>query len=270
MKTENIEDLENRSQAQNPTPQELWRLYHRSQDNAIVEEELVKSYLYLVKSAVGRITMTLPEHINHDDLYSAGLIGLLQSIRNYDPSSGNTFETYARVRIRGSIIDELRKMDWIPRSIHAKARKVQEVINKIECEKGSVASEEEIAKALNISMEEYQQLQSEIKPATFICLDAVNESEDTDGCSLHNGIADRSVESPYEKVQKKELARLIAQRIDQLPVIQRKVLAMYYFENLRMREIAEAFGLTESRICQIHTQAILSIRAYLDRNGLVT
>lgn len=268
MKMDEIECVMTKSAP--PTAKELWQLYYKSQNNPEVEEKLVKTYLHLVKSAVGRIAMTLPEHVNQDDLYSAGLVGLLQAIRNYDPSNGNSFETYARARIRGAIIDELRKMDWVPRSVHSKAKKVQDAINQIESVKGALASEQEIAKALNLSIAEYEQLLSEIKPVTFICLDAVNEAEEGDGCSLHESIADQSVEPPDVKANKKELAMLIAQRIEQLPIIQRKVLAMYYFENMRLREIAEAFGLTESRICQIHTQAILSIRAFLQRKGIIS
>ncbi|MGB9602496.1 MAG: FliA/WhiG family RNA polymerase sigma factor, partial [Limisphaerales bacterium] len=200
----------------------------------------------------------------------AGLVGLIQAIRNYDPSGGSSFENYAKARIRGAIIDELRRMDWVPRSIHSKARKVQEAINKVESAKGGVASEEEIARCLNISIEEYERLLSEIKPVTFICLDAVIEGEEGDSCSLHESIADKSVDPPDVDAQKREFVMLIARRIEQLPIIQRKVLAMYYFENMRLKEIAEAFGLTESRICQIHTQEILSIRAFLQRHGVIS
>lgn len=268
MKTDNIELVETKTTQ--PTPKELWNLYNKSRNNPEIEEKLVKNYLHLVKGAVGRIAITLPDFISYDDLYSAGLVGLLQAIRNYDPSGGSSFENYAKARIRGAILDELRKMDWVPRSVHSKARKVQEAINQIESKKGGLASEEEIAKALNLTTAEYEQLLAEIRPVTFICLDAVNEAEEVNGGSFHDSIADQSVEPPDVKVQKREFAMLIAQRIEQLPVIQRKVLAMYYFENMRLKEIAEAFGLTESRICQMHTQAILAIRAYLQRNGLIS
>lgn len=269
MNTVTIQDSDQNIVSQKPTTKELWDKYHRNQNNENLEEQLVKEYIPLVKNIVGRLAMTLPDYINYEDLYSAGLVGLLQSIRNYDPSINNSFENYAKSRIRGAVLDELRKMDWIPRSVHLKAKKVQSAIIEVEKTKGSPPTEAEIAKALNISQEEYEALLNEIKPATFICLDAVVEGEDNDRLSPYESLADQSAEAPDAKAQKNELARLIAERIEQLPLIQRQVLAMYYFDDMRLREIAEAFGLTESRICQIHSQAILSIKAYLQKKGAI-
>lgn len=269
MRAETLELLDMSTTGPAITPRELWNLYHKSDHDSETEEKLVQLYLPLVKTTVGRIAMTLPAHVEYDDLYSAGLVGLLQAIRNYDPASGNTFETYAKMRIRGAVLDELRKMDWVPRSIHAKAKKVQEAIIEVENRKGRIASEEDIAKELNISLAEYQELLDEIRPVTFICLDSVKEDEDNSDTAVHEYIADQTTEMPDIKAEKKELVRLIAERIEQLPVIHRKVLAMYYFENMRLKEIAEAFDLTESRISQIHAQAILSIRAYLQKNKII-
>lgn len=243
----------------------LWPSRRRIRPGSAAEAELVDKYIPLVKGVVGRLAMTLPPHVDGEDLYSAGLGGLLNAIRNYDPTAGTAFETYARLRIRGSVFDELRRMDWVPRSVHTKARKVQGVMQTIEQRRGRAATEQEMAKALKISVAEYQQWQEEIRPATFVCLDASFNSEYDDSVSQYDSLPDPRQESPMDGTFRRELARLITERLQQLPEMQRKVLALYYFEDMRLREIAEAFGLTESRICQIHAQGILAIKSYLQK-----
>ena len=247
-----------------PTAQELWRRYHRRAD-AATENALVERYLPLVVSVLGRLSMTLPEHVSHDDLYSAGLVGLLQALRNYDPAGGSSFESYARVRIRGSMLDELRRMDWVPRTIHEKARKIQQAMGQLEQKLGRAPTEGQMAKAMGLSLAEYNDLLDEVRPAAFVCLDAASLSEEGGAGSLYEVVADTADINPVEQVSQRELKEVIFERLKELPEIQRKVLALYYIEDLHLREIAEVFGLTESRICQIHAQAILSIRAYVQR-----
>lgn len=250
----------------NERREELWRHYHRDKAGSPSEEAVVQEYLPLVKTVVGRLAMTLPSHVDMEDLYSSGLVGLLNGVRNYDPTCGTSFETYARVRIRGAVFDELRRMDWVPRSVHEKARKVQAAINRLEQEnQGRVPADEAVAEVLNLSVPEYRDWLEEIRPATFICLDAVSPSDSEEGPSHYECIADQKQPDPVDRTAKRELARMIAERLEQLPEMQRKVLALYYFEDLRLREIAEVFGLTESRICQIHAQAILAIKAYITK-----
>jgi RNA polymerase sigma factor for flagellar operon FliA len=203
-----------------------------------------------------------------DDLYSSGLVGLLNAVRNFDPNGGSSFESYARVRIRGAVFDELRRLDWVPRSVHDKARKVQTLMHEIEQEKGRAPTEDEVAKALKLSPAEYSQLLEEIRPATFVCLDSAPSQDDDGDSSKYESIRDLSQEDPVESVLRHEMARVIADRIEQLPEMQRKVLGLYYFEDLRLREIAEVFGVTESRICQIHSQAILAIKSYLLKSDI--
>jgi RNA polymerase sigma factor for flagellar operon FliA len=189
----------------------------------------------------------------------------LQALRNYDPTCGTSFETYARVRVRGAMLDELRRMDWVPRTIHEKARKVKTMMSQLEQKLGQVPTEAQMAKALGISTAEYEELLNEVRPASFVCLDAAGASDDSDGGALHEVIADLTEDGPVEKVSQRELKKVIFDRLKELPEMQRKVLALYYVEDMHLREIAEVFGLTESRISQIHSQAILSIRAYLQR-----
>jgi RNA polymerase sigma factor for flagellar operon FliA len=253
-----------------PNAQELWQRYHQ-RVGADTENALIEKYLPLVSSIVARLAMTLPDHVDQDDLYSTGLVGLLQALRNFDPACGASFETYARMRVRGAMLDELRRMDWVPRTVHEKARKIQNAMAQLEQKLGRAPTEAQMAKALNLSVSEYAQLLNEIRPAAFVCLDAVNSSEDGDGGNLHEVIPNMYQESPVEQASQHELKRVIFNRLKELPEIQRKVLALYYAEDLHLREIAEVFGLTESRICQIHSQAILAIRAYVQRleTGLV-
>jgi len=243
----------------------LWPSPRRLKPGSALEGELVERHLPLVKAVVARVAMTLPAHVDGEDLYSAGLTGLLNAVRQYNPRAGTSFETYARVRIRGAVLDELRRMDWVPRSVHTKARRVQAVMQRIEQAKGRNATEEEMARGLKISVEEYHRWMEEIRPATFVCLDATYTSEFDDPVSQYESLADQRQENPMDGAFRHEMARLIAQRIQELPEMQRKVLALYYFEDMRLREIAEVFGLTESRICQIHAQAILNIKSYLQK-----
>lgn len=246
----------------NPTAQELWRRYHQQADSE-AENALIEQYLPLVSSIVARLAMTLPEHVDQDDLYSAGLVGLLQALRNYDPTCGASFETYARTRVRGAMLDELRKMDWVPRTVHEKARKIQGVMAQLEQKLGRSPTEAQMATALNISISEYGKLLNEIRPAAFVCLDTVSSEDDTG--NLYEVVANSADESPLEQISQRELKQVVLERLKELPEMQRKVLALYYGEEMHLREIAEAVGLTESRICQIHAQAILSIRAYIQR-----
>ncbi|MBX3747519.1 MAG: FliA/WhiG family RNA polymerase sigma factor [Verrucomicrobiae bacterium] len=244
---------------------QVWTCYARAGHGSTAENDLVERHVSLVKTVVGRLAMALPPHVDIEDLQSAGLVGLLHAIRRFNPLGGASFETYARVRIRGAVLDELRRMDWVPRSVHEKARRVQEVMQRLEQECGSVPGEGEVARAMGLGLEEYRELLAEIRPATFVSLDAVKTGADEDRPRPMETLSDDREPSPGEQAARRELAQLLADRIEQLPDAQRKVLALYYYEDLRLREIAEVFGVTESRICQIHAQAILALKSYLRR-----
>jgi RNA polymerase sigma factor for flagellar operon FliA len=250
-------------------PAKLWKRYARSRPGGRIEDQLVQQYLPLVRTVVGRLAMTLPAHAATEDLYSAGLVGLLHAVRRFNPKAGVLFETYARVRIRGSVFDELRRLDWVPRSVHEKARKVEDVMRKLEQKKGQVPTNAEMAMALEITEDEYEELLNQIRPATFVCLDSVRSAEQEGEATQHEAVADGTQPDPGRATERRELARIIAKRLDSLPTMQRKVLALYYFEDLRLREIAEVFGVTESRISQIHAAAIISIRAFLAKHDTV-
>jgi len=242
----------------------LWHRYHSTGAGDLSEEELVKQYLPLVRTVVGRVAITLPPHVDTEDLYSAGLVGLLQALRQFNPGLGSSFESYAKVRVRGAILDELRRMDWVPRSVHAKARKIQAMMSELETRLGRPPTDPEVAAGLELSPGEYDRWLEQIRPATFICLDAVQGGDGDEDCSEHEAIADIHQQDTVDQVSRAELARLIAERIQALPDLHRKIVALYYYEGMRLREIAAICNLSESRICQIHTQVVLAIKAHIE------
>lgn len=243
---------------------ELWRKYQSAGPGDSTEEELVKKYLHLVKAVVGKIAISLPSHVDWDDLHSAGMIGLLNAVRHYKPEIGSPFEVYARLRIRGEILDELRRMDWVPRSVHVMARKVQAAMKQLEQENGGMPSDEAMAASLKISVSEYRHWLNEIKPATFVTLDTIAGNDGDDEGGERYALADDTTFPASESVSQRELARLIAERIQQLPALYKKILALYYYEDLRVKEIAQVCGFSESHICQVHSKAILSIKTHIE------
>lgn len=246
------------------TTHALWQCYRHHQDSQ-TEGNLVRQYAHLVKTLVGRLAMTLPTHVSQDDLHSAGMLGLLQALRSFDAAAGASFETFARFRIRGAIFDELRRMDWVPRLVHDKSRKIQNAIAQFEQQRGRTPNEAETAAALGIPVAEYERWLEEVRPVTFVCLDAASHPGQDEGGTLHESIVDEAQEDPSEGASQNELKDLILERLEALPRMQKQVLALYYLEGLRLREIAAAFGVTESRISQIHSQAILTLRTFLGR-----
>ena len=247
-----------------PTSREIWQRYHSAGAGDISEEELVKEYLPLVRTVVGRLVISLPPHVDTEDLYSAGLVGLLSAIRQFKPGMGASFSSYARVRIRGAVLDELRRMDWVPRSVHAKARRIQGAMLELENRLQRPPTEEEMAAALQVSVADYRLWLDQVRPASFVCLDAVQSPDGEEDCSEHEVISDVTEEDASEKVSRAELASMIGRLIQALPELHRKIVAFYYYEGMRLREIAEICNLSESRICQIHTQVVLSLRAHLE------
>jgi len=247
-----------------PQAASAWRVYQGT-SGSLDEKDLIERFLPLVRNVVDRIKLNLPPHVDADDLYSVGVTGLIAAVKKYDPAQGHTFAAYATTRIRGSILDELRRMDWCPRRARAKACKLKEAIIEVEQRLGRAATEEEVRTHLGLSAKEYAKWMEEAKPVCFVNIDATTDHEDSDGASLHELIADESDVSVRDRMEKDELMKLVAQRIEELPDIPKKILSMYYFENMRLAEIATVFSLTESRICQIHAQTVLGLRAYIQR-----
>lgn len=229
------------------------------------QQEFIERHLPLVKTVVERIRATLPPSVDAEELRSAGLTGLITAVHKYDPAQSSTFVAFATLHIRGAVMDELRRMDWMSRGCREKAKRLKEVIATIEQREGRPANEEEICNAMGLTMQQYAELLEEVKPITFVQLDSEVYCEDSDSISLHEIIPDESQMPAREGLERQELIQLMAERIAKLPAVPKKVLAMYYYENMRIAEIASAFGVTDGRISQIHTQAVMSLRIYLEQ-----
>lgn len=247
------------------TPADAWRAYQGVRQRPVDDNELIERYLPLVRNVVDRIKINLPAHIDADDLYSVGVTGLFAAVRKYDPEQRKTFAAYTMMRIRGAILDELRRLDWCPRRTRTRARQLQDAINTVEQKLGRVATEDEMSKELGISKKEYMKWVDDTRPITFTTLDEPTQGPEGDGISLHELLEDENDITGRENLEKAELLEILVKRMEELPDTHRKVLSMYYFENMRLAEIAAVFGLTESRICQIHTQVILGLRTFLSR-----
>jgi len=229
------------------------------------ERQLVERHLPLVKQTVDRMRIYLPPVLDIDDLYSVGAAGLIAAARKYDAAQEATFPAFASMHIRGAVHDELRRMDWLPRSTRERARQVTETLAAIEQRLGRPATENEACAELGFTAAEYSSVLDEIRPVTMVPLDGDAFGEEAEQLALHEIIPDDTQPSAADALDKKELIELLVNHLQKLPEVPRKVLALYYFENLRLSEIAAAFGLTEGRISQIHTQAVLGLRAWLQR-----
>lgn len=229
------------------------------------EDERVEAHVPLVWSVVHGLAAQLPASVEVDDLFSAGMLGLLQAVRNFDPAANCSLETYARLRIRGAILDELRRLDWVPRSVHQKARRVRAATHQLEQAHGRAATDTEIARELGLTQAGYADLQADIQPITFVHLDAPMAADGDGETTVSDSIQDESQVDPGEAVERRDLVALVFRQLEQLPAMQRKVLALYYHEGLRLRDIAAVFEITESRVCQIHSQAIATLKASLRR-----
>jgi RNA polymerase sigma factor for flagellar operon FliA len=222
-------------------------------------ESLLENHLPLVKSIVDRMKRQLPARIEIEDL---GVVGLVAAAKNFRETKNKSFIPYASMRIRGAVLDELRRMDWMSRSGRLKAKTLGTLISRIEQEQGCAVGPEQLCEELNISETELNALMDEVRPIKIISLDVPEEWEENEH-SLHEIIPDETGISAFESLERKELTEVIAERIKQLPDVPKRVLAMYYYEGMKLADIATAFGLTESRICQIHTQTVAQLRSYL-------
>jgi len=240
----------------------LWKKYLKGRDPKF-KENLVVQYISLVKYVAGRLMITLPPSVELNDLESAGVMGLIDAIERYDPKYGVKFESYAIPRIKGSMLDELRKLDWIPRSIRSKTRELEKVIQQVENEKGGPATDEELSEKLNISLDEYYDLLKEVGTTSLMSLDEILYDSDGGKADLHEVIEDTEAENTMDEINREELKDVMIKAIDDLPEIERLVIALYYYEELTLKEIGQVLQLSESRISQIHTKTILSLRAKL-------
>jgi RNA polymerase sigma factor for flagellar operon FliA len=243
---------------------DLWKRFKSSNDQS-ARERLVVAYSPLVKYVAGRMASGLPAHVDEADLISYGLVGLISAIGRFEPEREIKFETYAITRIKGAIIDELRSLDWVPRSVRARARDIERANSRLEHKLQRAPTDEEMSAELDITVDEFQEALLQISNSTVAALDELWTVGDASGdqVSLLDTLQDPRALDPAAVVDATELKDRIADAIARLPEREKLVVALYYYENLTLREIGEVLGVTESRISQLHTKAVLRLRSRL-------
>lgn len=242
---------------------DLWRKLRKTHDLEI-RNRLLVYYAPIVKFIAGRMMMNMPPNVEFEDLVGYGTLGLIDAISKFDITKGVKFKTYANARIHGAILDELRASDWIPRSVRKKARDIERVIQGIEAKLGRPASDEEIAKALDLSFEEYAELLSQISGTNMMSMDDLwYIGKDDDEISVGDQVKDMETPSADITVEREEAKALLKDMILKLPEREKQVVYLYYYEELTLKEIGDILNVTESRVSQIHTQCILRLRSKL-------
>src|ERR671921_863877 len=243
---------------------DLWRRYKGSGDER-ARERLVVAYSPLVKYVSGRMASGLPAHVEEADLISYGLVGLISAIQRFEPEREIKFETYAITRIKGAIIDELRSLDWVPRSVRSRAREIERANSKLEHKLQRAPTDEEMAAELGMTVEEFQEALLQISNSTVAALDELWTVSDASGdqVSLLDTLQDPGAPDQAAVMDATDLKDRIADAIARLPEREKLVVALYYYENLTLREIGEVLGVTESRVSQLHTKAVLRLRSRL-------
>jgi len=251
--------------AQAEDTQTLWRQYRANPDSKPLRDRLILTYAPLVKYVAGRLGSGLPAHVDDDDLISYGLLGLIGAIERYDPDRDVKFETYAIARIKGSIIDELRAMDWVPRSVRARARDIERAIAELERKLHRAPNDEEIAGKLGITEQELEDSLTDISRSSIAALDELwtVSSGGGDQVALIDTIEDIEAPDPQGALSQTEMKEAVGEAIARLPEREKLVVTLYYYEELTLREIGEVLGVTESRVSQLHTKAVLRLKARL-------
>ena len=248
---------------------DLWRRYKDNGDPR-ARERLVLAYSPLVKYVAGRMSSGLPAHVEEADLISYGLLGLISAIERFEPAREIRFETFAITRIKGSIIDELRSLDWVPRSVRAKAREIERANAKLEHKLHRAPTDQEMAAELGVDLEEFQESLVRISNSSVVALDELWTVSDASGdqVSLLDTIQDETAADPAQEMDLTDMKDRLADSIARLPEREKLVVALYYYENLTLREIGEVLGVTESRVSQLHTKAVLRLKSRLQGDSL--
>jgi RNA polymerase sigma factor FliA len=243
---------------------DLWTRYKDERDEK-AREQLVLAYAPLVKYVAGRMSSGLPSHVEEADLISYGLLGLIAAIERFEPEREIKFETFAITRIKGSIIDELRSLDWVPRSVRTKAREIEKVNARLEHQLQRAPADQEMATALGMSVDEFQESLVRITGSSVVALDELWTVSDASGdqVSLLDTIEDPQAVDPAAEVDTTDVRDRLAGAIAALPEREKLVVALYYYENLTLREIGDVLGVTESRVSQLHTKAVLRLKSRL-------
>ena len=226
-------------------------------------EDLLRRFAPLVRHVVERVATTLPRTVDHEDLYSAGVLGLLDAHAKFDVGKGVKFETYAVWRIRGAVLDQLRALDWVSRSMRRKARNLDGVTRKLDQKLGRAASEIELAREMNLTRTDFYRLLDQVRGAVLVSLDENRSAEDQEPSTLADHLPDPSAVNLEERLEEEERKVVLLRTLDHLPEQERLVVALYYYEHLTLKEIGRALGISESRVSQVHTRAMSRLRLRL-------
>lgn len=261
----------NRTLLEHHSEEELWASYKKQKD-PLIRESFIKQYAPLVKYVAGKVAANMPASVEFDDLVGFGVFGLIDAIDKFDPDKNVKFKTYAVTRIRGAIFDELRSLDWVPRSVRQKTKEIEEAILQTEAKLGRPASDQEVAKTLGMTDEEYSKTMLKISSTSVLSLNDIwYTADETESMTIGDSIESPASLSPDSIIEKDEIRRVVIAAIQDLPENEKKVLVLYYYEELTLKEIGKVLDVTESRISQIHTKAILKLRAKLThyRKGIL-
>lgn len=239
----------------------LWQAFGERHDQDL-RDRLVLHYAPLVKYVAGRVGTGLPSHVEVSDLIQSGIFGLVDAIEKFEPERGLKFETYAMQRIRGAILDDLRAQDWVPRSVRSRARDVERSLERLEAKLQRTATDVELADELELSVEELRELFAQLQMTSVVALDDLIGAG-TSQAPLAETLADDSAEDPVAALVDRDSRRQLAEAVERLSERDRVVVTLYYFENLTLAEIGRVLGVTESRVCQLHTRAVLRLRSKL-------
>ncbi len=253
------------------TEEELW-VEFRKTESIQLRDAFIRQYMPLVKYVAGKVAVGMPGNVEFDDLVGFGQFGLLDAINKFDPEKNVKFKTYAVTRIRGAIFDELRQMDWVPRSVRQKSREIEDTIVELESRLGRTASDEEIASAMNMSLDDFHHAMLKVSGTSVLSLNDVWYSgEDSDKMSIGDSIESPSSLNPDVIVEREEIKRVITEAINELPEKEKMVLVLYYHEDLTFKEIGQVLQVSESRISQLHASANTRLRAKLTniRKGIM-
>ena len=240
--------------------EEDWKLFKDEGDEG-ARERLAKRYLPLVKTIIDRIAYKLPDHIEKEDLVSEGILGLIDAIDKYDPSRVNKFETYATVRIRGAVLDSLRHMDWVPRTLRQKSKEIENAFGEVERQLGRACTDHEVAEHLGITVEELRDTLSRISSSVVFSFEELLQMSDDDKpLPFMTRIKNQQVSDPSDSLIKSEMRRILVEKVEQLPKNEKLLIGLYYVEGLTLKQIGKVLGVTESRACQIHAKAVVRLK----------
>lgn len=244
--------------------QELWKRYKGSRDPD-ARERIILRYAHFVKYVAGKVGIAMPSYVDFDDLVSYGIFGLIDAIEKYDPTTNIKFVTYAQMRIRGAILDGLRVMDWVPRNVRSSSRQLEKILYELEQQLGRGPTDEEVGAALNISQPELEKLYNEMRKGLMMSLDEFAYDDDSGNVAKYQMVENIQARNPELNMETEAVKNVLVEAIEKLTDQERLVISLYYYRDLTIKEVANIMNLSDSRVSQLHTKAILRLRGRLSR-----